>query len=114
MKVAQLMVLSAALAAASVPAVTPACVWAGAPQRADKAAGEPFSVTATIRYIELEGGFYGIFSDDGRRFDPLNLPREYAADGLRVKVAGRTVPDRLSFHMWGTVVQIESIARISP
>ena len=43
-----------------------------------------FKARGTVRYIPLEGGFYGIIADDGKKYLPLNLPEKYKHDGLRV------------------------------
>ncbi len=78
--------------------------------------GEPLAamreVTGTIRYIDLEGGFYGIETDDGARLDPVNLPADFQKDGLRVRATVERLRDRISVHMWGTLVRITAIARL--
>jgi hypothetical protein len=40
--------------------------------------------TGTIEFLDFEGGFYGIISDDGERYDPLNMNQEFQVNGLRV------------------------------
>jgi hypothetical protein len=41
-------------------------------------------MTGTIRYVDVEGGCYNIFADNGRGYRPVNLPRAYRQHGLRV------------------------------
>lgn len=69
-------------------------------------------VTGTIRHIDLEGGFYGIETDDGAKLDPVNLPPEFQHDGLRIRATVEELKDRISFHMWGRQVRILSIERL--
>ena len=69
-------------------------------------------VTGTIRYIDLEGGFYGIETDDGRRLDPVNLPEEFQQDGLRIEARVEELRDRVSIRMWGTLVRIVEFRRL--
>lgn len=69
-------------------------------------------VTGTIRHIDLEGGFYGIQTDDGARLDPVDLPAEFRQDGLRVRARVEELKDRVSFRMWGTLVRVLSIERL--
>jgi hypothetical protein len=38
----------------------------------------------TMKYLPMEGGFYGIQADSGARYRPVNLPGECAEEGLRV------------------------------
>jgi len=65
----------------------------------------------TVRYINVEGGFYGIVGDGGNNYDPVNLPSEFKQDNLKVKFKARPLKDRVSFHMWGEIVEIESITK---
>lgn len=65
----------------------------------------------TVKYINLEGGFWGIVSDDGKNYDPINLAEEFRREGLRVQV--KAVPkNRASIHMWGTVIEITAITKV--
>ncbi|MBN1638987.1 MAG: protease inhibitor I42 family protein [Ignavibacteriales bacterium] len=66
-------------------------------------------ITGTIRYIELEGGFYGILSDDGQKYDPINLPQEYHVDGLQIEFTFNKRDDVSSFRQWGTIIEIITI-----
>lgn len=75
-------------------------------------AGDLVEGTGTINHIELEGGFYGIVTDDGRQFDPVDLEESFKEDGLRVRFRAQTVEGVASIHMWGTLVEIISIERI--
>jgi hypothetical protein len=69
-------------------------------------------LTGTVIYVSLEGGFYGIKGDDGRNYDPVNLPEEFRKDGLRVRFAARELKDQASFHMWGVLVEVITIQKI--
>jgi hypothetical protein len=68
--------------------------------------------TGTIRFLKLEGGFYGIVGDDGEQYDPVNLNAEFQVDGLRVRFEAAVMHDVLTFHMWGTLVSIRTIERL--
>lgn len=75
--------------------------WAEAP---------PAGETGTIRYIDLEGGFYGIIGDDARTWYPIDLPREYARDGLAVRYILAPMPGTSTLTMWGLPARVLSIA----
>lgn len=66
----------------------------------------------TIRFLKLEGGFYGIVSDDGEYYDPVNLNGEFKVNGLRVRFEAAIIHDVLTFHMWGSLVSIRTIERL--
>jgi hypothetical protein len=66
----------------------------------------------TVKYLSFEGGFYGIVGDDGKNYDPINMPQEFKVDGLRVQFTAN-LTHYLSFHMWGYVVKLFSIEKLS-
>ena len=69
---------------------------------------EIISTNGTIKYVSLEGGFYGIESDKGEKYLPLNLPEEFKKDGLRVWFKAK--PKRVTgIYMWGKPVEILEI-----
>jgi inhibitor of cysteine peptidase len=68
--------------------------------------------TGEIKYNDFEGGFYGIVSDNGEHYDPINLPSEFEEDGLRVEFKLKILENQSSIHMWGTVVEILEIKKL--
>ena len=62
-----------------------------------------------IVYIDLEGGFYGIITDEGMCYDPINLPLEFQEDGLRISFKAILMAGYVNFHMWGIIVDIIEI-----
>lgn len=71
---------------------------------------ETFEITGKVTYKNIEGGFYAIDGDNGSKYDPINLPGPFRKDGLRVKVTARRKTDVMSFHMYGTIIEIVNIA----
>jgi hypothetical protein len=66
----------------------------------------------TVVYLGFEGGFYGIAGDDGKNYDPINMPQEFKVDGLRVRFTAN-LTSYVSFHMWGYVVKLIFIEKLS-
>lgn len=64
---------------------------------------------ATVVFVSLDGGFYGLVSTDGHRFDPVNLPAPMRQNGLKVLVKARLLPPSAGTHMWGRRIEISSI-----
>jgi heat shock protein HslJ len=64
---------------------------------------------ATVVYVDLEGGFYGIIAADGSRYVPKTLAKRFSSDGQAVIV--KMVPSRnqSDIQMWGVPVTIISI-----
>ncbi len=65
--------------------------------------------TGIIQFQDLEGGFWGIVADDGRKFDALNLEPNFKKEGLRVRFEAKPETDRMSTRMWGTMVTLTHI-----
>ncbi len=60
----------------------------------------------TVRFINLNGGFWGVIDDEGRQWRPLEIPRELQRDGLSVMVRFVVAKEDFSVFMWGQPVQI--------
>ena len=63
-----------------------------------------------VRWISLEGGFYGLVAEDGTRYLPVNLPEEFRKDGFKIKIRGKIRNDVATIYIWGTpfeIIQIE-------
>ena len=77
--------------------------------------GDAVEGTGTIRYLDVEGGFYGIVADDGSNYDPVNLSSDFAGfqeDRLRVTFEGRIRDDLDSIHMWGTIIELMAVEKL--
>jgi hypothetical protein len=71
---------------------------------------DTFEIRGTVVYQEIEGGFFAIDSDDGKKYNPANLPESYRKDGLQVKITARPEKDAMSIHMYGALIEIVEIA----
>ena len=70
-----------------------------------------FQIVGTVTYQPIEGGFYAIDGDDGRKYDPLNLPEAFKEDGLKVKGLARLKKDVVGFHMYGEIIEIMDLEK---
>jgi hypothetical protein len=71
------------------------------------------NTTGRVRYIALEGGFYGIYGDDGVGYDPINLSTEFQKDSLRVIFEGKILTEQASTHMWGRLIELKKIEKLN-
>ena len=62
---------------------------------------------ATVKYFNLEGGFYGLITHDGQRLLPLKLVKEFRQEGAIVKVKGQFKRDVITTKQWGIPFEIE-------
>ena len=66
----------------------------------------------TVKYIGLEGGFFGIVTDKGQKFLPFGLPKEYLSDGAIIEFSGTVKKDVMTIQQWGTPFSIKQIKLI--
>lgn len=74
-------------------------------------APEGLAFSGRVVHIDIEGGFWGIVTDSGTKFDPAKLPQELQQDGLAVTGRVRLLKDVMTFRMWGQPVEILEIQR---
>ena len=65
----------------------------------------------TVRFVPLEGGFYGIQGDDSVRYEPASLSSGFQQEGLRVHFIAKAVSGP-GVHQWGMPVEIVSISKL--
>jgi hypothetical protein len=80
-----------------------------APNNPASDSDEEIHFVGEVKWIPLEGGFYGIVAEDGRKFLPLNLPERFCKDGLKLRVRGMIRKDIVTFRMWGKPFEIHQI-----
>lgn len=80
------------------------------PDRPPTVPADAFEIVGTVVHKGIEGGFYAIDGDNGRKYDPINLPESFRKGGLRVKVTARRRRDAMSLHMYGVIIEIVNIA----
>jgi hypothetical protein len=68
--------------------------------------------TGTVSHKSLESGFFAIDADNGQGYEPINLPADFAIDGLRVRVSARVRDDMASINMYGSLIEIVAISRL--
>jgi inhibitor of cysteine peptidase len=68
-----------------------------------------FTATGTVVFVKLEGGFFGIITDNGNRYVPINLRKEFQKDGLKIKFEAQLRPELSGIHMWGKYIEITNI-----
>lgn len=77
-------------------------------------AKELISETGTVRYVDLEGGFFGIVGDSGKRYEAIGLGREFQKDGLRVRFVAKERDDLASVRQWGVIIELVKVEKLGP
>ncbi|MDA0346092.1 MAG: hypothetical protein O3C43_01815 [Verrucomicrobia bacterium] len=70
---------------------------------------KPLTILGFIKYIELEGGFFGIMTESGSKYFPDYLDPDFKVDGLSVRVQATPQEQILGIQMWGTPIEIIKI-----
>lgn len=69
-------------------------------------------ISGVVKYVDLEGGFWGIQGDDGMPFKVLSgLPESLKQDGLKVSAKVEIKPG-MGIAMWGQDVDVLEIRAI--
>lgn len=82
---------------------------ANAEQSRLKEAKAMITVTGTIVYKEIEGGFYALDATSGKKYQPQGLPLEYRKNGLVVKVSGIIETEMASIQQYGEILKVQSV-----
>lgn len=101
---------AATLAAACTPAETDA-EWDVLMPEANLA--DATRLSATVSFLELEGGVYVLRTADGTNYNPTNLPSSFREDGRRVEAEVIRRDDMASIAMVGPIVDIVRIRSAS-
>lgn len=70
-------------------------------------------INGIIRYIDLEGGFWGVRGDSGEKYIPVEMPDSLKKEGQAVALTAETVKDAAGLHQWGTYIRILSFEPLS-
>lgn len=73
---------------------------------------QEISFTATVKYINLEGGFFGLLTTEGQHWLPVNLKSEFKKNGTVVKIRGHEMKNMMSIQQWGKPFSITHIQLI--
>lgn len=65
-------------------------------------------IKGKVVYNNLGTGFWGIITDDGKQYEPANLPKKFQKEKEPISLKARE-SDSFSLFMWGTPIEIISI-----
>lgn len=74
--------------------------------------GDAVMLQGTVRYLHLEGGFWGIVADNGQHILPKNLPQEYRKDGIRLSFTAQEITGMMTIQQWGKLSNLSDITVI--
>jgi hypothetical protein len=80
-----------------------------APPEPEVSEPETITILGFIKYVELEGGFFGIMTEDGTKYFPEYLEQDFKQDGLGVRVQAKAQEQILGIQMWGNPIEIIKI-----
>ncbi|MDO6445206.1 hypothetical protein Q4493_05395 [Colwellia sp. 1_MG-2023] len=67
---------------------------------------------AKIKYVNVEGGFYGLITHSGDKLLPLNLDKAFKQDGAVVNIQGEKMENMMTIQQWGKPFKITNIKLI--
>jgi hypothetical protein len=60
----------------------------------------------------MEGGFFGIFTEEGQKLLPMDLPEKFQQSGMAVRFRYRELKNVVTIYMWGKSVVISEIEEV--
>ena len=69
-------------------------------------------ITGKVQYQNIGPGFWGIISNDGNEWRPVNMPEQLKYEGAIIEVYGHEVEEEMSIFMWGKAIKITSFSTI--
>jgi len=75
----------------------------------DVSIDDEVTLTGSIVFKELEGGFYAFITESGDRYTLHNLEEQFQQNGLIAKVTGVPKPKMMTFTQFGTVLQVTNV-----
>ncbi|MFA3789825.1 hypothetical protein AB6T38_01775 [Aliiglaciecola sp. SL4] len=73
---------------------------------------EMLTITGTIVYKGMEGGFFGLDANDGKKYMPRGMNKEMLKNGMIVQVKGYILTDVLTFQQYGQVLKVVEATEI--
>ena len=67
-----------------------------------------------VVHLTMEGGFFGIVTQDGRKLLPMNLPKQLQQDGAIIQFSGKVVTDIQTIQQWGVPFKLKNSKLIQP
>lgn len=68
------------------------------------------TIKGQIVYQTMEGGFYSFIADNGDKYTPMPLAKEYRRHGLIVEVKAEEMLDVMTTTQFGKVIKIHEIS----
>ena len=66
------------------------------------------TITGTVRYFDIETGFWGIIGKFGKKWRPVNMPEQLKVEGKAVEIQAIPVKETMSVIQWGTPIEIKT------
>ena len=70
--------------------------------------------TGTLKFYNLEGGFYGFHGENGERFLPLGLDSKLQQNGAQVKIYGYVEKGVMTIQQWGEPFKVLKAELLKP
>lgn len=66
----------------------------------------------SVKFLNFEGGFYGLVTEKGAKLLPMNLPLKYKVDGTILRVKGQHIKNMVTIQQWGEPFELSEVELI--
>jgi len=76
----------------------------------DKGNKVVYQYRGTVKYLNLEGGFFGIVTDKGQKFLPMKIvDKSVLQDGAIIEFSGDRIVGMMTIQQWGTPFEVTKV-----
>ncbi len=81
-------------------------------QETSQAQDGQMTITGTLLWQEMEGGFYGFVTKDGKKFMLNGIAEEHRKNGIVLSVTGSVMTDMMTIQQFGQMFKVEDYSVI--
>jgi hypothetical protein len=63
-------------------------------------------ITGTVTHQALEGGFWGVVDDAGKKWRVPDMPAAIRKNGAKVRLSAEKINEGVSIFMWGKPIRV--------
>ncbi|WP_412972890.1 hypothetical protein [Glaciecola sp. MF2-115] len=70
---------------------------------------EEITLKGQVLFQEMEGGFFGFIDENGKKYTPMGMNKEYLRHGLVIELTGTPLPNMMTITQFGEVIKVSNV-----
>ena len=72
-------------------------------------ASDEVTLKGQVLFQEMEGGFFGFIAENGNKYTPMGMNKEYLRHGLVIELTGTPLPNMMTITQFGEVIKVNKV-----